>query len=429
MICGSLLFLALWVSGAANAEDPLILREPDPVYEQSQALRADALLFLQGGAVQGALSKMQQASALRPTHPRLLVDVIRYALIAKDRAAAQRATGRYLALGLILPDGLFQAVVAAYGAEDQTDGLAALTKAQTDNQQAVGTATKIGSISTDFGLISDLAVWIRPEGQRVLIATSVTAQRALFSQNGIDWALGGPTEYNSVLGAAIGYGPPVFTVAAILQTPNPQGPKTALLLPATERLGGYSPLTHPAAKRLGDVVYAPSGLMYVTDPDAAQVFMADAAGLLPLPGLEGLISPEAVALDAQGQLYIADYGRGLWHYDPETQDATLMGWPARTTLMGLQDLLWHQGSLYALQATDKQARLIKLDIDLDNKAVTAINIVFSAPSDYQTLAGLAAHPSGDLMLLGQSDWRSYGEKSAWRADAPATPTPVLRIKP
>lgn len=161
----------------------------------------------------------------------------------------------------------------------------------------------------------------------------------------------------------------------------------------------------------GDLEFAANGAAYVSDSltprilrfsadgGAAETFAADAR----FANLQGL------ALDEKHKrLFVADYLTGLYVIDLRTGAATAIANEADAWLGGIDGLYLVKGALIAIQNGVTPQRIVRLDLNKDATAITALTVIQSNLAAWrEPTHGVIV---GDVLhYIATSNWPAYGD--------------------
>lgn len=184
-----------------------------------------------------------------------------------------------------------------------------------------------------------------------------------------------------------------------------------------------------AAQQLNDVAVAPDGSLLVTDSAGGGVFRIDpsAGTVQPLVPLGQARGANGIAVHPRGRIaYVAASRRPL-SIDLATGAVTPLALPARENAAAIDGLYWHEGTLIGIQNVTTPARVVRLLLSGDGRAVTAIETLQSHHQrafDEPTTAAIAAD---GLYVLARTQVTRYGDKGEIEHPESLKPPLVLRI--
>lgn len=197
------------------------------------------------------------------------------------------------------------------------------------------------------------------------------------------------------------------------------------------RLKGRYPLPDsPTGHLLGDLVVAPNGDVYATDSQDPAVWRVTlgaprAEEFLRDPLFRSLQGP---VVDPSGRtLYLADYSHGLLTVDLASRQVRALPPPPRATLLGIDGLAWHDGSLIGVQNGVTPPRVVRLRLDAAGRRILAVEVL-------DRHLPLAAEPTigtvwGDrYFYVANSQWDEYDEAGQLRPGAHLDPPAILVLR-
>ena len=120
-----------------------------------------------------------------------------------------------------------------------------------------------------------------------------------------------------------------------------------------------------------------------------------------------LRSPQGLAFsDDEKQLFVADYGSGVWRIETATREATPVSHPANLSLLGVDGLVYRKGGLIAVQNGVAPNRVVRLDLTPALDAVRSSRILeMSHPQfDEPTLGTLTEK---EFFYVANSQWSRF----------------------
>lgn len=134
----------------------------------------------------------------------------------------------------------------------------------------------------------------------------------------------------------------------------------------------------PKAHWLGDLIVNSRGDLFATDSvspavytiprrsDELELFMED----------EEFASPQGLALSAdEKHLFMADYTKGVFVIDLQNKRALVLTPSRNSTLLGIDGLYFHKGSLIAIQNGVNPHRVIRLSLNRQANAVERFEVI------------------------------------------------------
>ena len=131
------------------------------------------------------------------------------------------------------------------------------------------------------------------------------------------------------------------------------------------------------AHSFGDIAVGRDGSVFVSD-GVGTIYRFRAGKLEPFGQPRSWVSPQGITFSPDGkQLFVADYSRGVFSVDPATGAATQLGAPAGTTLLGIDGLAYHKGSLIAIQNGIRPYRVVRLLLDAAAARIQSVEVLES----------------------------------------------------
>lgn len=195
--------------------------------------------------------------------------------------------------------------------------------------------------------------------------------------------------------------------------------KTRYLLPSS-----------PAGHLLGDLVVAPNGDLYATDSQDPVIWRilrgsGEVQEFLRHPLFRSLQGP---TVDPTGRtLYVADYSHGVLAVDINTRRARVVPTPPRTTAVGIDGLVWHDGSLIGVQNGVTPPRIIRLRLDRNGARIVALEVL-------DRHLPLASEPTigtvwgNRYFYVANSQWEEYDDAGRLKPGVRLEPPRILEIK-
>lgn len=177
-----------------------------------------------------------------------------------------------------------------------------------------------------------------------------------------------------------------------------------------------------------DLAVSPSGDLYISDSRKGTLLRAPAPGgaldtFLP----EGTLrSPQGIAFTPDGShLYVADYARGVFRVDLAARTAAEVPVPDDVTTRGVDALLWHDGTLIAIQNGVAPQRITRFVLDPAGVRILRQEILgMNHPQwDEPTLGVIVA---GALHYVANSHWGKFGPDGTTLPDGLEPPV-ILRL--
>ncbi len=174
----------------------------------------------------------------------------------------------------------------------------------------------------------------------------------------------------------------------------------------------------------GDVVRTADGAVWVTDSKSAALYRAArGADFVAVRWGEGWRNPQGLAFSDRGELFVADYPRGIARVDPVAGSHFILA-GSEERLRGVDGLYWHDGALYAIQNGTKTHRVLRVELDASRTAVERIDVLLEGPPLDDPTLGVFAE--GAFFVNAASGWSDYTETGE-RADGAGRPLTEHRL--
>lgn len=178
---------------------------------------------------------------------------------------------------------------------------------------------------------------------------------------------------------------------------------------------------------LGDLIMDRDGNVFATDSVAPVIYRIAAKGdtIEEFLRSKTFASLQGLAFDQSGiNLFVADYSKGIFRVDMSSK-AIFQQKPAENiTLLGIDGLYHHNGSLIAIQNGVNPNRVTRLSV-MKDQIVAQDTLEANHPDfDEPTLGVLV---NDDLYFVANSQWNNVNEKAELAVDKLRSPV-VLRLK-
>lgn len=409
LLCLALSAAVLATSASAQTVDP------NSDLGQFRSLRAAGMEALDRGEAAAAMDDFNQAAAIMPDSPSLLLLKAQTALQQRRKADAHAALGDYLARGFVLdlgknPDfnqvwdssledqlSLNQGAVGDMHVDATLDGFT-LTDAVAyapDSRQIYAAGIRTGKI-----------VAVSPQGARdVITFRPGVAAYGLGLRDGSIWA----------------------TTAASRQTASYDGKAIASKVVAINPANGqvtasFSDASRPD-RRFGHLLLGRDDL-YVADSTHGEVLRLNGyAGQLQTLVPEGYMdSPSGLAENGDATvLMVSDFVSGLYRIDLAGGTMARLAAPEGGSLLGISSLSRYGDDLIAVENGFKPAKVLRLHMSPDWMTVQSIEVLLRSDKMLsQPSQGLV---DGDRFLfVAQSQWANMDDRGNPVSD---TPDPVV----
>jgi sugar lactone lactonase YvrE len=398
----------------------------------SREFEKKAAAYYKSGEYPYYLASMRQASGLRPNHPRLLYNLAgAYALNGKtDESLA--LINRIIAMGLYFPfekdddfkylgPDLMQQAMAMAAKNKTPVNASARAFTLTDKEfipegvayDPVGKRFFVGSIHKgkivsiakdgsvgDFSSASD-GLWsvsgMKVDARRRVLWASTTAFPQMKGHDASDEGKAGVFKYDLATGKLL----------------------NKYLLPNT-----------PDRHALGDLTVDKTGRVYATDSVAPVIYTIAPGGnslevFLRDPvfnSLQGLAFTKDEKI-----LYIADYSKGIFRVDMPSRAITQIKPSQNVTLLGIDGLYIHGGSLIAIQNGVNPQRVIVIGLNRDKtEALTSRTLEANHTDFFEPTLGVLV--DNNFYYVANSQWPLVNEKGVLDKEKLREPV-ILKLKP
>lgn len=179
---------------------------------------------------------------------------------------------------------------------------------------------------------------------------------------------------------------------------------------------------------LGDLAVADNGDVYVTDSAQPVLYLlrsgADSLIEIRSPLFRSL---QGVAPRPDGQaVYLADYSSGLLHLSTSTGAVTRLATPPGVSTRGCDGIVWHRGSIVAVQNGASPPRIMKFSLDSSGVAVAGAAVIDQRlpVADEPTIGAMLGD---EFVYVANSQWEKHDAQGRRIASRPLTPPIVLGI--
>lgn len=425
---GCALLFAVAVSAAA-AEAPTAAR--------AMALAREAASAAEAQDNAGYLAKMEEAAALRPDFPRILVNLAA-AQLANDHAAAAMVTlERLAALGAHSPVDKSKEFAAL---RDKPE-FKAVVKKLAANLVPVGRGEIEFTVPEMTGVIEGLAwraktgefflgdahnrcVWVRSgTGKEVKVRRFTPEGDELWGVLGlvVDEEAGTLWAATSAVPAMRGFAPEMDGTAGLAEIDLASG-AVRRVIPLVHRSGDQD------SHVIGDLAFGTDGSIYLPDSGGATIWRLAPGGAALEPwarSAEFLSLQGVVVLPEAGALVVADHASGLLRVDLNSRAVVRLEPPADRTLIGIDALVRApNGELVAVQNGLRPIRVLRLTLDANAEAVTGVTVLESAHINMPAPALGCIATGGAFFFVGNSGWLRFDEMGS----GPTAPRPVPIFK-
>ncbi len=179
-----------------------------------------------------------------------------------------------------------------------------------------------------------------------------------------------------------------------------------------------------------DLVVARDGRVFVSNGGTGSILTllpeAEQLSVLVAPGT--IQGPNGLALSPDNtRLYVSDYGGAIFLIDPRSGATTRLGPPADATIYGIDGLVWADGSLIGVENGVEPARVVRLTLSADGTRIDRVTILeMNHPTFGEPTIGVMA--GQDYYFIANSHGGLMRRAKGPLADEPLTAPTVLRIR-
>jgi sugar lactone lactonase YvrE len=383
------------------------------------------------------LAKMEQAVALRPDFPRMLVNLAAAQVANQKPEEAVATLDRLAALGLNSPVDKsadfvalrerkdFQAVVKKIAGNMVAKGEAKIAfslPGVTGLIEGIAWREKTGEFY--FGDVNGRAVWIRgadgalrrftPENDELLGVFGLVVDEA----RGALWAA------TSAVAAMRGFESSMDGTAALAEIDLDSG-AVRRVIPVVRGRGDQG------SHVLGDLALGPDGTIYLPDSGASMIWQLapNGAALQPLVESAEFMSLQGIVVLPTGStLIVSDHANGLLAVDLGTRPSVRrLESPPNTTLIGLDGLaLAGNGDVVAIQNGVRPNRVLRLKLADGAEQVTEVAVLESGHINMPAPSLACIATDGQVFYVGNAGWTRFEGTDG----APTSPrlVPIFRTK-
>ena len=374
------------------------------------------------------LEKIRAASALRPQHPTLLVQLA-VALAANERhREALGVLDRVAAMGFVyaLDDAELQPVRAL-------PAFARAAKRFEANARPIGAAKheltidRLGLIPEGIAYDAKRKRWlvssVRTGAILAVTADGATADGNVQTFADVPWGVFGMAvdAKRGVLWATTTALPQVEDFSA-----EDKG-KSALLRIDLESGEVMETLraADEAEHHFGDVAVAANGEVYVSDSASPVIFRVAGAALEPF--LRGPFTSMQGIAPAGNVLYVADYSKGIFAVDLRTRDVHSMRVPPNASLLGVDGLYFvSERTLVATQNGTNPNRVIRIGLEPGGLAVSSVEtLLANVPGMGDPTLGAVVGKR--LFFNANAQWELFGEEGRIADPLKLQPAVILSV--
>lgn len=378
------------------------------------------------------LAEVQATAALRPNHPTLVYAQARAHALNGQVDEAIHWLDVYADMGLMAEPHEDENLAAIH--EDAR--FAGILEKLERNTQPISSSTEAFTLEAPELIPEGLAYDAKTQafyvggihGKKVLRRNADgTVEEFVNSQN---------TAFQSIFGMVVDPETRQLWVgtAAVDQTPDADSAKVGLSqLNQIDIDSGRlkkqfltTPVTRPHI--LNDLCLAPTGL-YITDNQSGEIYhIATGSDQMALWIPTGrFASPQGITPSTKGDwLFLADYSTGIHRIDTETGESSLLEPGERTTLLGIDGLAYHKGTLIAIQNGVPPNRVIRIVLDESETSVQSIEVLEQHhPAFDEPTLGIVVNDH--FYYIANSHWGQLEVGGSFRDRSALTNPTILKI--
>jgi sugar lactone lactonase YvrE len=215
-----------------------------------------------------------------------------------------------------------------------------------------------------------------------------------------------------------GYRPADSAIAALLRVRISDG--------AIERRWDIP--AEPGGHVLGDLAIGPRGDVYFTDSKAPVLYLLRAG----TDSVERITNPlfrslQGLAPIPDGRsLYLADYSHGLLRVELATGRVSRLHDAPGSTSLGCDGIVWHRGSLIAVQNGVAPARVMRFALDTTGNRILRADVLDRhVPLAVEPTVGAVA--GNVFVYVANSQWNNYEEDGTRKVSVALAPPVLLAV--
>jgi streptogramin lyase len=374
---------------------------------------------------------VERAALLRPTHPTILYNLAgAYALTGKNTEAL-RALASVAAMGMVYP----AADDTNFASLRETDEFKAIIKRFAANREPVKQSARAFTFAGK-GLVTESVAFDEASGD--FFVSSVYERKILrlgrqglareFVADGLWSVLGLKVDARRKLLWA------TSTAQAQMRDLKPEEKGISGIfkfdLATGKLIKKYLLPNTPQPHALGDLVIGAGGEVYATDSLTPALYRIDPQRDEIEVVHQGtpLVSPQGLDFTPDGKrLFIADYSQGLFTYDLKAKSLKPITTPPDSTLLGIDGLYFHRGSLVAIQNGVNPQRLIRIHLDKQLERVERWEVLEANHPDFDEPT-LGVIVKDDFYYVANSQWNSVDEQGRLATAEKLRDPVILKIK-
>ncbi|HEX7937533.1 MAG TPA: hypothetical protein VF483_01005 [Gemmatimonadaceae bacterium] len=178
---------------------------------------------------------------------------------------------------------------------------------------------------------------------------------------------------------------------------------------------------------LGDVALSGGDVFFSDSRDPALYWLKAGADTLVKFTSPLMHSPQGIAPRSSGVVYLADYSHGLLRVNLATKAVTWMGVAPGATPIGLDGIVYRDGSIIAIQNGVSPARVVRFMInDADTRIVgTALLDQNPAVADEPTIGAISGN---EFLYVANSQWDKHDDDGIPKPGVARTAPVILAVR-
>lgn len=426
-----LLFAIAVTCAAHTAQAQTYITETEEQYARSQAARGEAIAAFRAGDAATALAGMLKALEDRPNNVALLGNAIFLAAETGDAEVAESLTRRYLKMNVVPGAAVQQKLEATLSEASWVELKSEMDKLMTP----IGEAEVWREVSPETVLVEDIAL----DGSGGFYASSVVSGSIIHTDaygNSRPFVADESQQFGSFFGLAyerLARNPYLFASYGWVDQTKGLAKATAhtgilKLHPTTGEIEGNWILPGGVeGQQIADLVASGRHGVFATDGQSGKIFRINENTLEKLPLNVTLRSAQGIELLYDDSLLVADYGRGLWRINLESHEAKLLDVPDTVSLIGIDGLFTHRGSLIAVQNGVSPHRIIEIETDKNYEKVNGIKVLAqNLPEFDEPTLGISTRDG--IMFVASSQWPKFGPGGTINEGQTYEPTRIMLIR-
>lgn len=424
--------IALLALGIAGMTSALAVSNDDPP-KTSRYYRQQAAAAYKAKDYAGAIDNLKKALELIPDHPTLFYNIAAISALQGKKSDAIAGLTKIAAMGLALhpeKDGDFDSI------KESEEFKTVLRKFESNKAPVINSTTAF--TIHEKGLITEGLAYdpvsetffVSSVHKRRILAVNKNGEAKTFAdeQAGLWSVLGMKVDAKRRLLWA--------TTAAFPQMVNfnkEEENSSAVLkfdLKTGKLLKRYVLPNKPKGHGLGDLTIDSNGNVFTTDSltPAVYVIHPEKDEIELFLENDGFVSPQGLAFSGdERHLFMADYSTGLFDIDVKTKRVLHLPPLEGATLLGIDGLYFHNGSLIGVQNGVAPWRLVRMALSDDFKRVERLQVIeANNPVFDEPTLGVIVRDS--FYFIANSQWGLVDDKGQLGpADKLADPV-ILKVK-